>query len=125
LEEQPIHIGVGERGGFGDAGASFGREAHVGIGLGWPAIAGEAGEGNVEFGAGPGVARMPVEQPLRWVIGIGLGQTIREFLGSNFLPIHAVERDFDQGSVGYFQRLVNPTNRIQVIGRRTKCPYRG
>ena len=91
--EQAVGIGFGQGGGFGDAGAGFGREAHGGVGLGRPAIAGEAGEGDVQFCPGIGVARVAMEQPLGGVVGIGFGQAVGVFFRGDLLPVGEVERE--------------------------------
>ena len=59
-----------------------------------PAVAHQARHCHLQrVGGGLGVA---VEQPLRGVVGIGLGQAVGVALGSDLLPVGEVEGDFSK-----------------------------
>jgi len=84
-------------------GAGLDGHAHLRIALRRPAIPGETSERYMQFGARFGIARMAVEQPLRWIIGIRVRQAVRVFLGSDLLPMREIERRFDQYAVVGFR----------------------
>ena len=58
-----------------------------------PAVAHQAGDRHLQrVGGGQRVA---VEQPLRGVVGVGLGQAVGVALGCDLLPVGEVEGDFE------------------------------
>ena len=73
-------------------------------------------------GGGLGVA---VEQPLRGVVGVGLGQAVGVALGGDLLPVGEVEGDFDQRGVGDVQLLVDAANGFVVFGGGAEAPDGG
>ena len=93
---------VGE--GFQAVGAKSGAIGEAAAGLARPAVAEQAGNGDVERLGGAG--RMAVEQPLGRVVAVRLGQAVGIFLGGDFLPVVEVEGDFDQRGVGDTDLLV-------------------
>ena len=97
-----------------DPGAGLVGEFHLGVGLGRPAVAQEAGDGDLQrVGGGLGVA---VEEPLGGVVGIGLGQSVGVAFGGDLLPAFTVKGNLDQGRVGDLERLlVNLSNRARIV----------
>ena len=49
---------------------------------------------------------MTVEDPLSRIVGVGLGETVGVFFVGDFGPVIEVERNFEQGGVGYIQFLI-------------------
>ena len=87
---------VGE--GFQAVGAESGAIGEAAAGLARPAVAEQASDGDVERLGG--ACRMAVEEPLRRVVAVRLGQAVGVFFGGDFLPVGEVEGDFDQSRVG-------------------------
>ena len=71
---------VGE--GFQAVGAEGGAIGEAAAGLARPAVAEQAGDGDVEWLGG--ARRMAVEEPLCWVVAIGLGQAVGVFFLGDF-----------------------------------------
>ena len=68
-------------------------QLHRRVGFGRPAVAGQASDGDLQrVGGGLGVA---VEQPLRGVVGVGLGQAVGVALGGDLLPVGEVETNLE------------------------------
>ena len=104
---------VGE--GFQPIGAEGGAIGEAAAGLARPAVAEQAGDGDVERLGG--ACRMAVEEPLRRVVAVRLGQAVGVFLGGDFLPVGEVEGDFDEGSVRDIHLLVEFSNlALELIG---------
>ena len=85
--QQAFRIGAGQSCRLCDALPGEAGEAHVQVGLGWPAIAGSAREGDVEFGTRLSELWVAVEEPLSGVVGIGLWEAVGVFLGRDLLPV--------------------------------------
>src|ERR1700730_11251666 len=79
----------------------------------------------MEFGAGFGVARMAVEQPLRRIVGIGFRQAVWVFLGGDFLPMGEGERDRKHRTYCNCSLLITLAYGVRVLSGGDKCPDRG
>jgi hypothetical protein len=88
-------------------GAGFGRQMHRRIAFRRPAMAGKAGERNMQFRARCGMARMTVEQPLHRVVGIRLRQAAWIPLKCNGLPMRKGKRNLHERCVSYCDLPIN------------------
>jgi hypothetical protein len=69
----------------------------------WPVVAEEARDSDLERIGG--VGRIALEEPLRRVIGVGLGQ--RAGLVGDLAPAWQIKRNLDEGQVCYANLLIN------------------
>ena len=112
---------VGE--GFQPVGAEGGAIGEAAAGLARPAVAEQAGHGDVERLGG--ALRMAVEEPLRRVVAVRLGQAVWVFLGGDFLPVGEVEGDFDKVCIRNLQLLIEFVLTSLKSRRGTKAQIAG
>ena len=126
--DDAVRVGVGvERGGFFREGAGRFGELHRLVPLGRPAVADEAGDGDVERrGEGAagvlGVGGVAVEEPLRGIVRLRLRQAVRVFFLCHLLPTLQVEGDFDESSISDLQRFIERANGLVEFGRGAEGP---
>ena len=65
---------------------------------------------------------MAVEEPLRRVVAVRLGQAVGIFLGGDFLPVGEVEWNFDQRRIGDINLLVNSPTASLKLRRLSNTP---
>ncbi len=68
---------------------------------------------------------MAVEQPLRGIVGIGLGQAVGVFLGRNLLPMGEVEGNLYKGRIGDIELLIDPPHFASERRRTAEAPDGG
>ena len=111
---QPLGGGrLAPDGGDGDDAVVVGQGVEVVRLLIRPAVAEQPGHGDLER-VGRAL-RVALEEPLGRVVAVGLGETVRVFLGGDLLPAFEVERNLDEGGVCDVQLLINPTNGVMDI----------
>ena len=90
--DDAVVVGVlGQHFAAGNPGAGLVGQFHRRVGLGRPAVAGQAGDGDLQR-VGGGL-RVAVEQPLGGVVGVRLGQAVGVALGGDLLPVGRGRRE--------------------------------
>ena len=101
-----------------DPGPSLLRQLHLRIQLGGPAVSQQTRNSDLERLLA--LRRVAVEDPLRGVVRVWLGETVRILLLCYLAPVVEVEWDLHESGVGYVQLLVDPAHGFVVLGRRAE-----
>jgi hypothetical protein len=114
---------VGQLGAAVDQRAGLGGEPHLLVELGRPAVADEPGDADLQRRVRLGPLRTPVEEPLRRVVRLRLGEPVGVLLRRDPLPMIAIVSNTEEGAVCDTELLVKcPNVFCELIGSAI-APY--